>query len=44
MLVVFAEIMAMMAYKLFRVRSNGTIGSLFIDKHMVVPLNRMMVA
>ena len=28
----------MKAYKLFRVRKNGSIGSLFINKKMVIPL------
>lgn len=34
----------MMAYKLFRVRSNGTIGSLFINKSQIIPVGRQMLA
>ncbi len=31
-------------YKLFRMRRDGTLGPLFIDKGLVVPLNRWLTA
>jgi hypothetical protein len=32
----------MIGYKLFRVRKNGTIGSLFINRKAVVPINKWL--
>ena len=34
----------MIAYKLFRVRKDGTIGSLFINKKAILPLNEWITA
>lgn len=34
----------MKAYKLFRLRKNGTLGPLFIDRKLQVPLNKWLEA
>lgn len=34
----------MLAYKLMRLRKNGTLGSLFINKKAVIPLNQWLQA
>lgn len=34
----------MIAYKLFRVRKDGSIGSLFINRKARIPLNKWMMA
>ena len=34
----------MIAYKLFRLRKNGTLGSLFINKRAVLPIGQWMKA
>ena len=36
--------MVMIAYKLFKQRKNGTIGPLFINRPLVIPLGVWMVA
>ena len=34
----------MIAYKLFRVRRDGSLGSLFINKSAILPMNKWIVA
>lgn len=34
----------MLAYKLFRLRKSGTLGSLFINRRQVIPMNVWLVA
>lgn len=34
----------MVAYKLFRIRKNGTIGSLFINQRQIIPIGQWLTA
>ena len=38
------QVVRMIAYKLFKLRKNGTIGSLFINTRQVLPLNKWLPA